>query len=122
MPPLRRRSPRPRSSSAARVSLSPTTTRSSSWNMRSTSSIPPTPPRTLSRARAIALRNGVRFAYTGNVHDPEGGSTYCPQCGALVIERDWYALGQYALDDDGRCGACAARLPGVFDGPPGEWG
>ena len=53
---------------------------------------PPTPPQTLTRARAIARRNGVRFAYTGNVHDREGGSTCCAECGALVIERDWYTL------------------------------
>jgi pyruvate formate lyase activating enzyme len=49
---------------------------------------PPTPPQTLTRARAIALRNGVRFAYTGNVHDREGGSTYCAGCGALVIDSE----------------------------------
>jgi pyruvate formate lyase activating enzyme len=83
---------------------------------------PPTPPQTLTRARSIARANGVRFAYTGNVHDGEGGSTYCPECGALVIERDWYTLGTYAVTDDGRCRACDARLPGVFAGPPGSWG
>ena len=80
------------------------------------------PPRTLTRARAIARRNGVRFAYTGNVHDREGGSTCCAECGALVIERDWYTLGRYALDDEGRCLACGAQMPGVFAGPPGRWG
>ena len=83
---------------------------------------PPTPPLTLTRARAIARRNGVRFAYTGNVHDREGGSTCCAECGALVIERDWYTLGRYALDDEGRCLACGAQMPGVFAGPPGRWG
>ena len=83
---------------------------------------PPTPPQTLSRARSIAKANGVRFAYTGNVHDREGGSTYCPNCGARVIERDWYALDSYALTDDGRCDACGARLPGVFSGRAGSWG
>jgi pyruvate formate lyase activating enzyme len=83
---------------------------------------PPTPPQTLMRARAIALRNGVRFAYTGNVHDREGGSTYCVECGALVLERDWYSLGRYALTDDGRCEGCGARLPGVFARRPGSWG
>jgi pyruvate formate lyase activating enzyme len=82
----------------------------------------PTPPPTLTRARAIAQRNGVRFAYTGNVHDSEGGSTYCAQCGELVIERDWYTLGRYALDAGGRCQACGERVSGVFAGPPGRWG
>jgi pyruvate formate lyase activating enzyme len=83
---------------------------------------PPTPPETLSRARAIALANGVRYAYTGNVHDASGGSTYCPGCGELVIERDWYVLGAYRLTDAGRCASCGTRVPGVFDGQPGGWG
>ncbi|MDQ3973358.1 MAG: AmmeMemoRadiSam system radical SAM enzyme, partial [Actinomycetota bacterium] len=51
---------------------------------------PPTPPATLTRARRIAHANGVRYAYTGNVHDPDGGSTYCHACGERVIARDWY--------------------------------
>ncbi len=81
-----------------------------------------TPPATLTRARSIARANGVRYAYTGNVHDRDGGSTSCAQCGALLIERDWYRLGTYALDDDGHCRSCGARLPGRFDGPAGMWG
>jgi pyruvate formate lyase activating enzyme len=56
---------------------------------------PLTPPQTLTRARRIALDNGLRYAYTGNVHDPEGQSTRCHQCGTLVIERDWYRLGAW---------------------------
>jgi pyruvate formate lyase activating enzyme len=83
---------------------------------------PPTPPATLARARRIALDNGVRYAYTGNVHDPAGQSTHCHQCGELVIERDWYRLGAWRLTTDGRCATCDTRLPGVFDGPPGTWG
>jgi pyruvate formate lyase activating enzyme len=83
---------------------------------------PATPPATLTRARTIALGNGVRYAYTGNVVDPEGGSTFCHCCGACVIERDWYDLGGYSLKDDGRCGACGTQVAGVFAGPPGSWG
>jgi pyruvate formate lyase activating enzyme len=83
---------------------------------------PPTPPATLARARRIALDNGIRYAYTGNVHDPAGQSTRCPECGELVIERDWYRLGAWRLTADGRCANCDTRLPGVFDGPPGTWG
>jgi len=84
--------------------------------------LPPTPPATLARARRIALGNGVRYAYTGNVHDPAGQSTYCHECGELAIERDWYRLGAYRLTGDGRCQGCDTRVPGVFDGPPGTWG
>ena len=83
---------------------------------------PPTPPATLARARRIALDNGIRYAYTGNVHDATGQSTRCPGCGELVIERDWYRLGAYRLTGHGRCTSCDARVPGVFDGPPGTWG
>jgi pyruvate formate lyase activating enzyme len=83
---------------------------------------PPTPGATLSRARRIALANGVRYPYTGNVHDREGGSTYCGSCDEVVIERDWYRLGAYQLTEDGDCEACGCRVPGVFAGPPGSWG
>jgi len=83
---------------------------------------PPTPPQTLSRARAIALRNGVHYAYTGNVHDAEGGSTYCPNCGTRVIQRDWYELGEWNLDAKGCCAKCHTRIAGVFDERPGAWG
>ena len=83
---------------------------------------PRTPAATLLRARDIAKRGGVRYAYTGNVHDSRGGSTYCHACDARLIERDWYRLGAYGLSDDGHCAACGERCAGVFDGPKGEWG
>jgi pyruvate formate lyase activating enzyme len=83
---------------------------------------PPTPPETLTRARRIALGNGVHHAYTGNVHDPSGDSTYCAKCGTRVIERDWYRIGDYLLDETGHCGTCGTQLPGFFDGPVGHWG
>jgi len=83
---------------------------------------PPTPPATLTRARRIAIQNGVRYAYTGNVHDPEGDSTYCHQCGKLIIGRDWYLLAEWNLTDDGCCRFCGTACAGMFDGPPGHWG
>ncbi|HVF15676.1 MAG TPA: AmmeMemoRadiSam system radical SAM enzyme [Steroidobacteraceae bacterium] len=89
------------------------------WKMRD---IPPTPPATLTRARAIALRNGLRYVYTGNVHDSEGSSTYCPQCNARVIERDWYDIGEWKLDTTGACLSCGTQIPGVFAGAAGSWG
>jgi pyruvate formate lyase activating enzyme len=89
------------------------------WKMRD---VPPTPPATLTRARAIAMANGVRYAYTGNVHDPEGDSTTCPGCHRPVIERDWYDIRAYRLNDDGRCSGCGTLIAGVFDGPAGSWG
>ena len=84
--------------------------------------VPPTPPATLTRARRIALGNGLRYVYTGNVHDREGDTTACPACGAAAIERDWYELVGWHVTGDGSCQACGGRVAGVFDGPPGEWG
>ena len=81
-----------------------------------------TPAATLTRARRIALENGVHFAFTGNVHDAGGSSTYCPECGDLLIERDWYRLGHWGLKDVGRCGNCGYRLPGHFFERPGDFG
>ncbi len=83
---------------------------------------PATPPATLARARGIAMRNGLRYVYTGNVHDPAGGSTWCPGCGALLIERDWYELGRWGLAPDGHCERCGMQVPGVFADRPGTWG
>jgi pyruvate formate lyase activating enzyme len=82
-----------------------------------------TPASTLRRARKIALDAGIAHVYTGNVHDVDGGSTYCAGCGGLLIERDWYQLGRYRLDPEtGRCPDCHHPLAGRFAGPPGDWG
>jgi pyruvate formate lyase activating enzyme len=89
------------------------------WKMRD---VPPTPPETLTRARRIALDAGVRHAYTGNVHDAEGGSTWCPNCGALLIERDWYRLGRWHLDGQGCCASCGTPVAGVFEAERGSFG
>jgi pyruvate formate lyase activating enzyme len=80
------------------------------WKMRDKM---PTPHDTLRRARAIALRAGLKFVYVGNVHDSGSSSTYCSGCGALLIERDWYQLGTYTLREN-RCDACGTEIPGVF--------
>jgi pyruvate formate lyase activating enzyme len=83
---------------------------------------PPTPPETLQRARRIALEVGIRYAYTGNIHDEEGGSTYCHACGARLVGRDWYELTGWNLDAQGRCASCGAACAGVFEEVPGRWG
>ncbi|GIU93725.1 MAG: AmmeMemoRadiSam system radical SAM enzyme [Gaiellaceae bacterium] len=82
---------------------------------------PPTPPETLTRARTIALEVGLRYVYTGNIHDPEGQTTYCHACGAALVERDWYELGAWHLVD-GRCERCGEPCAGVFEERPGTWG
>lgn len=89
------------------------------WKMQD---MPPTPPATLIRARAIAKSVGLRHVYTGNVHDAEGGSSYCAGCGALLIGRDWFQLSHWGLDARGSCRACGTVLPGWFEPLPGDWG
>ncbi len=83
---------------------------------------PATPPETLTRARQIAQSNGVRYAYTGNVHDRVGDTTFCHSCGNALIVRDWYQLKEWHLTDEGHCQNCGTACAGVFDGSPGNWG
>jgi pyruvate formate lyase activating enzyme len=83
---------------------------------------PPTPPATLTNARRIARANKVRYAYTGNVHDVEGGATLCHACGETLIARDGYRLVAWDLTAQGRCRRCGAACPGVFEARPGDWG
>ncbi|HEY9201779.1 MAG TPA: AmmeMemoRadiSam system radical SAM enzyme [Gammaproteobacteria bacterium] len=89
------------------------------WKMQD---VPPTPAATLTRARNIAMQHGLRYVYTGNVHDQQGSSTYCHSCGHLLIERDWYELGRWGLDAKGCCESCGTQLPGLFEAEAGHWG
>jgi pyruvate formate lyase activating enzyme len=82
----------------------------------------PTPPPTLQKARAIAIRNGLQHVYVGNVHDPARQATLCPTCGARAISRDGYTIKAYALDPSGGCASCGAKMAGVFAAQPGAWG
>jgi pyruvate formate lyase activating enzyme len=83
--------------------------------------LPHTPAATLTRARDIAIKHGVRYAYTGNVHDTEGDTTRCHNCHEPLIVRDWYNLLKWNLKD-GKCQKCGTALPGVFESKPGIWG
>ena len=87
---------------------------------------PRTPKSTLARAREIALANGVRYAYTGNIHDFDGHSTYCHACNHRLIGRDWYELSDWNIRFDGNysgnCSNCGSRVAGVFEETQGDWG
>ncbi|BCZ96831.1 Pyruvate formate-lyase 1-activating enzyme [Legionella pneumophila] len=82
----------------------------------------PTPFSTLQRAREIAIKTGLHYVYTGNVHDTTGSSTYCPHCKLPVIVRDWYRILDYRVDDTGHCLNCRTQIAGVFKGEVGHWG
>ena len=89
------------------------------WKMQDT---PPTPPATLHMARRIGGEHGLRYVYTGNIHDPAGQSTYCHACGDALVQRDWYDLSGWNLTPDGHCENCGAACAGVFERAPGRWG
>ena len=89
------------------------------WKMRD---IEFTPHSTLSRSREIALGNGIRNVYLGNVHDKSASSTYCHECGELLIGRDWYELSEWHLDPSGCCVSCGTVCTGFLEKSPGTWG
>jgi pyruvate formate lyase activating enzyme len=77
------------------------------------SDVPPTPLSTLQRARKIALAEGLRYVYTGNLPDEEGSYTRCHQCGEALIRRSWFTVtGNYLVGS--QCPKCKTRIPGVF--------
>ncbi|PJA32467.1 MAG: AmmeMemoRadiSam system radical SAM enzyme [Zetaproteobacteria bacterium CG_4_9_14_3_um_filter_53_7] len=89
------------------------------WKM---TDVQPTPSATLTRARNIGMRAGLHYVYTGNVHDPDGDTTFCPGCGARVIMRDWYEILEHRLSDTGECIICGSRIPGHYDEFHGAFG
>jgi len=88
------------------------------WKMLDTLA---TPTASLLLARDIALKNGVHHAYVGNVHHKLAESTYCHQCGQLLIGRDWYQLSDWNLNATGACTACGTQCAGHFSEHPGVW-
>ncbi len=89
------------------------------WKMRDK---PRTPVETLLKAREIARRSGLHYVYIGNAHDKQAASTYCHQCGHLLIRRDWYELSEWNLNEYQCCVFCGARCAGLFDATAGSWG
>lgn len=89
------------------------------WKMRDKAR---TAPELVKRAREIARKNGLHYVYTGNIHDSEGGSTYCAGCGEILINRDWYVLSDWRLLKDARCRNCGRQCAGVFENEAGTWG
>ncbi len=82
----------------------------------------PTPPETLRRARRRAMQAGLRYVYTGNMHDLEGDTTFCHACRAPLIIRDWYEVLEYLITVDGKCPGCSTAVAGHYDARPGAWG
>jgi len=85
---------------------------------------PHTPQASLTMARRIARKNGIRYAFTGNVRDEEGGTTYCHQCGEALVKRNSYLITKWNMgpNPESGCKACGTRCAGVFEAQPGTWG
>ncbi|MCA9137639.1 MAG: AmmeMemoRadiSam system radical SAM enzyme [Planctomycetales bacterium] len=82
---------------------------------------PPTSPGALVQARAVASEVGLQYVYVGNVDDPSRQSTYCPDCGELVVARRWYDIGAYHVKGNA-CEFCGRSIAGHFLDQPGHWG
>lgn len=72
-----------------------------------------TPLETLLELRQIALGEGLKYVYTGNVMSPETQSTYCPRCGELLIERHWHRI-EVKKMQNGKCAKCGWALAGRY--------
>jgi pyruvate formate lyase activating enzyme len=83
--------------------------------------IPPTPAATLVRARRLGLAAGLRHVYTGNAWTRDGGTTFCPGCGAAVVVRAGYDVTGWRLEE-GRCADCGTSVAGHWDASPGGFG
>jgi pyruvate formate lyase activating enzyme len=78
------------------------------------SNLPPTPVETIMAAAKIARDNGIKYVYTGNVLDEKNNSTFCPQCGSLLIKRQGYHTSIIGIDKEGKCTKCGYTIAGVW--------
>lgn len=78
--------------------------------------LPPTPAARLIEARKIALEEGVKHAYLGNMPSSfvDQNDSYCPSCGKRVVQRRGYKSNMTDLSPAGVCRYCGYRLKGVW--------
>ncbi len=72
--------------------------------------LPPTPVETLEKAHEIAKKAGLQYVYLGNVFGHKYESTYCPSCGALVIQRIGIDVTRFLLGKDCKCLKCGKKI------------
>jgi len=75
--------------------------------------LPPTPVKTLEKARRIALDAGIKHVYIGNVPLHKANNTYCSKCGKILIERKGYQIKQNNIIN-GTCKYCGEEIKGVW--------
>ena len=69
---------------------------------------------TIVNAMEIARKNGLHYVYAGNVVYPEGEITYCHNCHAPLIRRDWFEVSENRIEN-GQCPHCGTAIPGIFE-------
>ncbi len=74
---------------------------------------PPTPVKTLQRARQIGQQEGLRYVYEGNIPG-EGEDTQCWSCKKKLIERIGFDV-RTNMIQNGKCGYCGAKTDGVWE-------
>ncbi len=77
--------------------------------------LPPTPLDTMTAARDVATKAGLRYVYLGNVREISGcDTTTCPHCGKTAIDREGWLIRNNNVDEDGKCRSCGGKIAGVF--------
>lgn len=76
--------------------------------------LPPTPVKILNRAHEIALEEGLKFVYTGNVPGNEISNTVCPSCKAVVVVRQGYRIAENLISG-GKCSKCGNTIEGIWN-------
>ncbi|MFA6317690.1 MAG: AmmeMemoRadiSam system radical SAM enzyme [Elusimicrobiota bacterium] len=76
--------------------------------------IPPTPVETLTLARDLAMKEGLRYVYVGNVAGHPGEHTYCPKCRQVMVRRQGYMILENRIAATGRCPNDGTRIPGIW--------
>jgi pyruvate formate lyase activating enzyme len=75
--------------------------------------LPPTPLSTLEQVHQVAIEEGLRYAYIGNVAGHKYENTFCPNCKNMVIKRTLFQIQQIDIED-GKCKFCGNKIPGVW--------
>ncbi len=68
-----------------------------------------TPEKTLEKAREIAMEK-LSYVYTGNLLGSDYASTYCPQCGGLLINRRGYSIKNHGVNNHHKCQMCGKQI------------
>mgnify|MGYP001178185459 FL=1 len=75
---------------------------------------PPTPVETVEKARDMAIKEGMKFVYTGNLRTENSEDTICPHCGKKVVDRSGFQIVSENINN-GKCGYCGGEIYGMWE-------